>query len=56
MDFELDDDQCAWRDEIRAFLSENVTDQLPYEEARHGSEEPGSATLEFRRRIGEKGD
>ena len=25
MDFELDSDQRAWRDEVRAFLRENVT-------------------------------
>jgi 3-oxocholest-4-en-26-oyl-CoA dehydrogenase alpha subunit len=55
VDFELDEDQRAWRDEIRAFLSENVTDQLLHEKARYGTEEPGPATLEFRRRVGEKG-
>jgi alkylation response protein AidB-like acyl-CoA dehydrogenase len=55
VDFELDDDQSAWREEVRDFLSVNVTDQLLRERAQHGSEEPGPATVEFRRRIGEKG-
>lgn len=55
MDFELDVDQRTWRDEVRKFLRDNVTNGLLRERARHGSEDPGPATVEFRRRVGAKG-
>ncbi len=55
MDFQLDEGQQRWREEVRAFLRENVTPQLVQERSRHGSESPGPATLEFRRKLGEKG-
>ncbi len=41
MDFELDSGQRAWRDEIRAFLRENVTPELLRERAERGFEHAG---------------
>jgi alkylation response protein AidB-like acyl-CoA dehydrogenase len=55
MDFDLDPDQQRWLGEIREFLRETVTDELLLERARYGSEQPGPATIEFRRRMGERG-
>jgi alkylation response protein AidB-like acyl-CoA dehydrogenase len=55
MDFELDEDQRAWREEVRAFLRENVTLELRAEMAQHDLEFPGGEVAAFRRRIGEKG-
>ncbi|MDT4948629.1 MAG: hypothetical protein QOJ37_1224 [Pseudonocardiales bacterium] len=55
MDFEPDPDQRRWLSEIREFLRETVTDELLLERARHGSEHAGPATIEFRRRMGERG-
>ena len=55
MDFALDADQSTWRAEIRSFLSETVTPELLRERALHGSEDPGPATIEFRRLMGERG-
>ncbi|MDT4893979.1 MAG: hypothetical protein QOE97_3014 [Pseudonocardiales bacterium] len=55
MDFEFDADQRSWLAEIREFLRETVTDDLLIERARYGSEQPGPATFEFRRRMGERG-
>ena len=36
MDFELDKDQRAWRDEVRAFLRENATEELHRERRERG--------------------
>jgi 3-oxocholest-4-en-26-oyl-CoA dehydrogenase alpha subunit len=55
MDFDLDADQAGWLAEVRSFLSETVNDELLRERALHGSEDPGPATIEFRRRMGERG-
>jgi 3-oxocholest-4-en-26-oyl-CoA dehydrogenase alpha subunit len=55
VDFQLDEGQLRWREEIRSFLRETVTPQLLDERSRHGSENPGPATVEFRRKLGEKG-
>ncbi|MCU1659280.1 MAG: putative acyl-CoA dehydrogenase [Pseudonocardiales bacterium] len=55
MDFELDSAQHRWLAEIREFLRETVTDELLLERARYGSEQPGPATIEFRRLMGERG-
>jgi alkylation response protein AidB-like acyl-CoA dehydrogenase len=55
MDFDLDEDQERWLAEVRAFLHDTVTDELLHERAMHGSEDPGPATIEFRRRMGERG-
>ena len=55
MDFELDAAQLRWREDIREFLRLNVNDELLAERARHGSEQPGPATHEFRRLMGERG-
>ena len=55
MDFELDDEQRAWVDEVRQFLAENVTAALKAEMAEHGLEYQGGELTAFRRKIGEKG-
>lgn len=55
MDFELDSDQRAWRDEVRAFLRENVTADLVRERAERGFEHPGGHLAAFRKKVGEKG-
>ena len=55
VDFELDDEQRAWVDEVRQFLDENVTPALRAEMAEHGLEYQGGELTAFRRKIGEKG-
>ena len=55
MDFELDSDQRAWRDEVRAFLRENVTEGLVRERAERGFEHPGGHLASFKKKVGEKG-
>lgn len=58
MDFRLNPEQQAWRDEVREFLRENVTDALR-EEGKGGelslSVNQGPATMAFRRKVVEKG-
>jgi alkylation response protein AidB-like acyl-CoA dehydrogenase len=55
MDFELDKDQRAWRDEVRAFLRENVTPELLRERQERGFEHPGGQLATFKRKVAEKG-
>ncbi|MDI9917534.1 acyl-CoA dehydrogenase family protein [Rhodococcus sp. IEGM 1379] len=55
MDFELDANQRAWREEVRAFLAENVTPELRAEMAEHDLEFTGGELTAFRRKIGAKG-
>ncbi|GBG38771.1 acyl-CoA dehydrogenase family protein [Mycobacterium montefiorense] len=55
MDFELDTAQRAWLNEVREFLSENVTPELRAELAEHDLEFPNGEVTRFRRRIGAKG-
>lgn len=55
MDFELDVDQRAWREEIRTFLRDNVTPELRAEMAEHDLEFIGGELTAFRRKIGAKG-
>lgn len=55
MEFELDADQRAWLSSVRAFLRENVTDELRAELAERGLELPGGKVAGFRRKLGEKG-
>jgi 3-oxocholest-4-en-26-oyl-CoA dehydrogenase alpha subunit len=55
VDFELDADQRAWREEVRAFLREHVTPALRAELAEHDLEKRDGELAAFRRRIGEKG-
>lgn len=55
MDFELDEDQRAWREEVRAFLRENVTPELRAELAEHDLEKSDGELAAFRRAIGAKG-
>lgn len=55
MDFELDADQRAWRDEVRTFLRDNVTAALRAELAEHDLECRDGELAAFRRKIGEKG-
>ena len=55
MDFELTQAQRDWRDEVRAFLAENVTPALRAELLQVGAEERGAEFAAFRRKVGEKG-
>jgi alkylation response protein AidB-like acyl-CoA dehydrogenase len=55
MDFELTQAQREWRDEVRAFLAENVTAALREELLRIGAERRGQEFAAFRRKVGEKG-
>jgi alkylation response protein AidB-like acyl-CoA dehydrogenase len=55
MDFELDKDQRAWRDEVRAFLRENVTPELLAEIAERGSEHLDGHVGAFNLKLAEKG-
>lgn len=52
MDFELDEGQRAWREEVRAFLSENVTPELLEEVADVGLEANGPQARMFRSKVG----
>ena len=55
MDFELDKDQRAWRDEVRAFLRQNVTPDLLDAVAERGFEQPGGPVAAFRQKVADKG-
>ncbi|WP_029136451.1 acyl-CoA dehydrogenase family protein [Nakamurella lactea] len=55
MDLRLDDDQLAWRDEVRAFLAEQMTDALRAELAEHHLDLPDGEVAAFRRAMGERG-
>ena len=55
MDFELTDEQRKWRDEVKAFLTKNVTAELLHELTHLGAEARGPELREFRRRVGENG-
>jgi len=55
MDFELTANQKAWRDEIRAFLRENVTEDVLEDVRRNGHATPGAAQAEFSAKVGAKG-
>jgi alkylation response protein AidB-like acyl-CoA dehydrogenase len=55
VDFRLDPGQLAWRDEVRAFLAENVTDALWAEVAVHHVDLPDGEAAAFRRKVGERG-
>jgi 3-oxocholest-4-en-26-oyl-CoA dehydrogenase alpha subunit len=55
MDFELDKDQRAWRDEVRAFLRQNVTPELLAEIAERGSEHLDGHAGAFNTKLAEKG-
>jgi 3-oxocholest-4-en-26-oyl-CoA dehydrogenase alpha subunit len=55
VNFELDEDQQAWRDEVRAFLRENVTPELIRERQDRGYEHAGGELARFRQKVGDKG-
>jgi alkylation response protein AidB-like acyl-CoA dehydrogenase len=55
MDFELDKDQRAWRDEVRAFLRENVTQELLDALADRGMEGKAGPIGVFREAVAAKG-
>lgn len=55
MDFELDDDHRAWREEVRTFLHANVTPELRAELDQHDLELHGGEVARFRKKIGDKG-
>lgn len=57
--FELDTEQKAWRDEVRGFLRANVTEALLRERRSPlrttAYEDPGPEHTEFRRKVGQRG-
>lgn len=55
MDFRLDPDQLLWRDQVRAFLDEHVTDALRAEMATHHLDLPDGEVAAFRRAMAERG-
>jgi alkylation response protein AidB-like acyl-CoA dehydrogenase len=55
VDFELTNEQIAWRDEVRAFLAVHVTPALVHELTHQGAEARGPELREFRRQVGAKG-
>ena len=55
MDFELSADELSWRDEVRDFLSESVTDELVAEMRTNGIEYPGPAIKAFRNQVADRG-
>jgi alkylation response protein AidB-like acyl-CoA dehydrogenase len=56
MDFGLSESQLAWRDEVREFLDENMTDEVFEAYGQGWGDEGGSeAVREFRRRIAKRG-
>jgi 3-oxocholest-4-en-26-oyl-CoA dehydrogenase alpha subunit len=55
VNFELDEDQQAWRDEVRAFLRENVTRELMQERLDRGYEHAGGELAKFRQKVSDKG-
>ncbi|MFT4082137.1 MAG: acyl-CoA dehydrogenase family protein [Nocardioides sp.] len=55
MEFELDVEQEAWLEEVRAFLREHVTPELRRELAEHDLEFPDGEVAAFRRKLGERG-
>jgi alkylation response protein AidB-like acyl-CoA dehydrogenase len=55
VDFELTAEQEAWRQEVRALLPENVSDELRAELVAMEAIGEGPLLREFRRRVGENG-
>src|SRR4051794_1277619 len=55
MQFQLDEKQQAWRDEVRKFLEENVTPELLTLRRERGYESASEELSSFRRKVGEKG-
>ncbi len=55
MEFELDEEQRAWCEEVRGFLAAHVTPELRAELAEHDLEHPGGEVAAFRRAIGAQG-
>ena len=55
MRYEFTDAEIAWRDEVRAFLRENLTPELRAEMRRISNEEVGPHARKFHERLREKG-
>ncbi|MER7003669.1 acyl-CoA dehydrogenase family protein [Dactylosporangium sp. NPDC000555] len=55
MEFELDDQQRAWREQVRSFLAENFTPELLRLRKERGYESDNELLRDFRRKVGEKG-
>jgi len=53
--YEFTDAEIAWRDEVRAFLRENLTPELRAEMRRISNEEVGPHARKFHERLREKG-
>jgi alkylation response protein AidB-like acyl-CoA dehydrogenase len=52
VDFRFDEDQERWRQVVRAFLKENVTDEVRAQYGRHGG--PDDAVREFERKVADR--
>ncbi len=55
MDYELDPSERAWRDEVRAFISEHVDDALADETRQRGNEGRGPRAQRFLEALKERG-
>lgn len=55
MNFDLTDEERAWREEVQAFLAEHVGERLRDEMRVAGDRGPGPACAEFERRVAERG-
>jgi 3-oxocholest-4-en-26-oyl-CoA dehydrogenase alpha subunit len=55
LDMSLSADDLAWRDEVRAFIAENVTEEVRQEYAHEDEHGRGPLVAEFHRKLGERG-
>jgi alkylation response protein AidB-like acyl-CoA dehydrogenase len=55
LDMSLSEEDLAWRDEVRAFIAENVNDELRREHAHEDENGRGPLVTEFHRKLGERG-
>ena len=55
LDMSLSEEDLAWRDEVRAFIAENVNDELRREHAHEDENGRGPLVSEFHRKLGERG-
>jgi 3-oxocholest-4-en-26-oyl-CoA dehydrogenase alpha subunit len=55
LDLSLAPHELAWRDEVRAFIHENVTDEVRDEYAHEDEHGRGPLVTEFHRKLGERG-
>jgi alkylation response protein AidB-like acyl-CoA dehydrogenase len=55
LDLSFSADELAWRNEVRAFIAANVTDELRAEHAREDEDGRGPLVAEFHRKLGQRG-